>query len=240
MKRNKVKLLEKQNELSRKQLAAALLIRTLTRNTAYEFARKNLKILDKEKRLLPFVWNKAQLDFHKSRTGRDLILKARQLGFSTYIQGELFRRVISRTRTTMTLGHDADTTAKLRLMADRFWEHYHNKEGQREPRKYANASMTTYPNKDSVMTIATAGSLHTGRGDTYTDLHGSEVAFWPDAESIISGAMQGGNPDVILESTPNGAQGLFYELCMEAMDGNGVWKLHFYPWWWDTAYKIEL
>jgi hypothetical protein len=52
--------------------------------------------------------------------------------------------------------------------------------------------------------------------------------------------MQGGNPDVVLESTPNGAQGYFYELCMEALDGNSIWALHFYPWWWDDAYRIEL
>jgi len=31
------------------------------------------------------------------------------------------------------------------------------------------------------------------------------VAFWKDAEKIVAGAMQGGNPMVILESTLNGA-----------------------------------
>jgi hypothetical protein len=51
--------------------------------------------------------------------------------------------------------------------------------------------------------------------------------------------MQGGNPDVVLESTPNGAQGYFYKLCMEAMSGQSVWTLHFYPWWWDDAYQIK-
>lgn len=185
------------------------------------------------------MWNKAQFHFHQNRTGRDLLLKARQLGFSTYVQGELFRRTIKKTRTTITLAHDADTTQKLRLMADRFWEHCIIDDKKQE-RKYANASMTTYPKYDSVASIATAGNLHTGRGDTYTDFHGSEVAFWPDAEKIITGAMQGGNPDVILESTPNGAQGYFYELCMEALRKQGVWKLHFYPWWWDSSYRILL
>src|SRR6185369_11301344 len=45
---------------------------------------------------------------------------------------------------------------------------------------------------------------------------------------------------VALESTPNGAQGFFYEKCMEALSGNSVWKLHFYPWWWDDEYKLPL
>lgn len=203
------------------------------------FASKFLWILDKEKKLVNFRWNKAQRHFHAHRTGRDLVLKARQLGFSSYIQGELFRRSVTKTTTSITLAHDADTTAKLRLMADRFYDNC--KFGDIQPeRKYANASLTTYPEFESSCTIATAGNVTTGRGDTYTDLHGSEVAFWPDAESIIAGAMQGGNPDVILESTPNGAQGYFYELCMEALDGNSVWTLHFYPWWWDDAYKLPL
>lgn len=195
-----------------------------------------MKVLDKNKNLVPFLWNKAQIDFHYKRTGRDLLLKARQLGFSTYVQGEIFRRSIKSTRTSITLAHDADTTQKLRLMADRFWEN-HN---PRVERKFANASMTTYPKNNSVVSVATAGSLHAGRGDTYTDFHGSEVAFWPDAEKIVVGALQGGNPDAILESTPNGAQGYFYELAMEAIRNKGVWKLHFYPWWWDTSYRIHL
>lgn len=180
-----------------------------------------------------------QAHFHAHRTGRDLILKARQLGSSTYVQGEMFRRTVTSTRTTMTLAHDADTTAKLRIMADRFWDNCRFNDIQ-PARKYANASLTTYPEFDSTCTIATAGNLETGRGDTYTDLHGSEVAFWKDAERIVAGAMQGGSPDVVLESTPNGAQGYFYERCSEAMRGDGVWKLHFYPWWWDDAYKLPV
>ena len=200
-----------------------------------EFARVFLRILDKEKNLVPLVWNAAQADFHANRTGKDLILKARQLGFSTYVQGEIFRRTVTSTRTTITLAHDAETTQKLRRMADRFWQYC--KFGDIQPaRKYANSTLATYPEFDSTAIIATAGSVEAGRGDTYTDMHGSEVAFWPDAEKIVAGAMQGGSPAVTLESTPNGAQGYFYERCMEALRGDGVWKLHFYPWWWDGSY----
>lgn len=202
------------------------------------FSVSFLKIQDKQKRLIPFRWNAAQAHFHANRTGRDLILKARQLGFSTLIQGEMFRRTVTGARTTITLAHDADTTAKLRMIADRFYEHC--KFGNTQPlRKYANASLTTYPEFDSSATIATAGNIETGRGGTYSDFHGSEVAFWKDAERIVAGAMQGGNPDVALESTPNGAQGYFYELCMEALRGDSIWRLHFYPWWWDAEYRID-
>jgi hypothetical protein len=209
------------------------------KNNPQEFAHYFLKILDKQKNLVPLQWNKAQAHFHHNRTGRDLILKARQLGFSTYVQGEMFRRLVTSTRTTMTMAHDDETTQKLRRMADRFWENC--KFNTIQPaRKYSNDTLATYPEYDSESIIATAGSKHAGRGGTYTDFHGSEVAFWKDAELLVAGAMQGGNPDVILESTPNGAQGFFYDRCMEAMNGEGIWKLHFYPWWWDDSYRIPL
>lgn len=203
------------------------------------FAEAFIRILTKQKDLVPFVWNRAQKDFHAHRTGRDLILKSRQLGFTTYVQAELFHRTVTKTTNSITLTHDADATTKIRLMVDRFYDNC--RFGAMQPaRRYANAVLTTYPELDSAAAIATAGSLNTGRGDTYTDFHGSEVAFWPDAEKIVSGALQGGNPDAILESTPNGAQGYFFNLCMEALYSRSVWKLHFYPWWWDAEYKIAL
>lgn len=208
-------------------------------NSPIDFARVFLRILDKDKNLVPFRWNRAQRHFYENMTGRDIILKARQLGFSTLVQGEMFRRTVTSTQTTITLAHDAETTQKLRRMADRFYEHC--KFGDIQPqRKYANATLATYPEFDSTATIATAGNVETGRGDTYTIMHGSEVAFWKDAERIVAGAMQGGSPSVILESTPNGAQGYFYERCMEALRGGSVWKLHFYPWWWDENYVMDL
>ena len=204
------------------------------------FAGSFLKILNKEKELVPFKWNKAQRHFHANRTGHDLILKARQLGFTTQVQGELFRRAVTRTTNSLTLTHLGDATSKLRMMADRFYNNCYFNNIHPE-RSTANAIMSHYGDFDSVAAIATAGSLETGRGDTYSDIHGSEVAFWTDAKHIVSGAMQGGNPNVILESTPNGAQGYFYDLCMEAIDRpGGIWKMHFFPWWWDNEYKIEL
>lgn len=207
-------------------------------NNPADFARVFLKILDKEKQLKPFIWNKAQTHLHQHLTGRDLVLKARQLGTSTFRQGEMFRRTVTSTQTTITLAHDAETTQKLRRMADRFYEHC--KFGNIQPlRKYANATLATYPEFDSTSIIATAGNVESGRGDTYTMLHGSEVAFWKDAERIVAGAMQGGNPDVMLESTPNGAQGFFYEKCMEALHDDSIWKLHFYSWWWEDDYRLD-
>lgn len=203
------------------------------------FGRTFLRILDKEKRLVPLILNDVQRDYLGKRTRRDLILKARQQGFSTLIQGEWFRISTTRTAACMTLGKDDDNTSKLRRMFQRFYEKL-PKEVPKPIRKLDNASVITFADFDSEVLIATAGSTGAGRGGTYTHIHGSEAAFWPDAEDIVASALQGGNPKVVLESTPNGAQGYFYNLCMEALDGNNDWRLHFYAWWHTPEYRLPL
>lgn len=201
-----------------------------------DFARQRLKILDKQRRLVPFVYNAVQQDLIANLTGRDLILKARQLGMSTVIQGLLYQEAVTTTATTITLSNDDENTAKLRRITERFY-----KNDPRQPkRELANARLTTYPATDSEAMIATAGTKTAGRASTLTHIHASEVAFFTDAETVLSGALQAGEPKAILESTANGAQGYFYTLCMEALDGNSAWRLHFYPWWSDPSYQTPL
>lgn len=202
--------------------------------------RSQLVILDKDNQIVPFKPNYAQSKYIQERTGRDLILKARQLGMSTVIQAEHFVSAISTTSMAATLAHDDSTTQKLRRMARRFYDGLDK--ATRPPRGLDNATTTTYPQTGSEVTIATAGSIAVGRGGTYSHVHGSEVAFWKDAESLMAGILQGvpRNGQIVLESTPNGAQGWFYERCMEALDGNSAWKLHFLAWWLDEGYALPL
>lgn len=198
-----------------------------------------LHIQDKDERLVPLALNAAQRHFLAQRTGRDLILKARQMGMSTAVQAHYFVTAITERARLATLAHDDTSTALLRRMAARFWEHLPDKE--RPPRGLDNATTTSYPATGSEVTIVTAGNKHKGRAGTYSRVHGSEVAFWPDAEATMAGLMQGvpASGEIILESTPNGARGWFYDRCMEALDGRGVWTLHFFPWWWDAGYTAD-
>lgn len=197
-----------------------------------------LKILNKNGRVVRYTPNAVQKQLLRALTGRDLVLKARQMGLSTAIQARYFTLALSRTALVATMAHDAATTAKLRRMAQRFYDHLEAK-----PRRgLNNAATVTYPDSSSEVTIATAGSLAVGRGGTYTHVHGSEVAFWKDATAIMAGLLQGvpAHGEIILESTPNGAQGWFYERCMEALDGGTSWRLHFFPWWHDNGYRVAL
>jgi hypothetical protein len=198
----------------------------------------NLILLDKNVQPALYRPNAVQRELLDTLTGRDLVLKARQLGVSTAIQADMFIAAVTRTVLCATLSHDDESTQKLRRMADRFWSELPLE--LRPRRGIANATTTTYPDTRSEVTIITAGSPNKGRGGTYTYVHGSEVAFWKDAQALMSGVLQGvpAHGRIVLESTPNGAQGWFYERCMEALDGDTRWKLHFFPWWHDEGYRI--
>ena len=54
----------------------------------------------------------------------------------------------------------------------------------------ANAKELYFDTLDSGYLVATAGSREVGRSDTIQRFHGSEVAFWPNAESHIEGIGQ--------------------------------------------------
>lgn len=203
------------------------------------FSRALLKIEDKDKNLIPFIHNPIQRDYLQKRTPFDLVVKPRQIGFTTLILGEMQRYVWTRPTSALSLSNTDDNTAKLRLIAERF---YNNLPLNFRPARHlANAVMTTYPVMRSEMWIQTAGAKGVGRSSSFTRLHFSEVAYYPDAESVVYGTLQAGRPVwVVAESTANGAQGWFYEEAMLSLDGKSKWTVHFYPWWTDPTYFIPL
>lgn len=204
-----------------------------------EYAARYLRIMDKNDQLVSFDWNDIQRDYFDKHTVRDLILKPRQIGFTTLVQGEFYRLETTETTRTLTLTDTDDNTQKLRRMADRF--HDNIPDTIRQKRKYANASVTTYAALGSEAMIATAGNKQVGRAGSYRFIHLSEAAFYPDLQSILASALQGGRPQwVVIESTPNGAQGKFHEMCMEALRGDGIWTLHFYTWFNFAEYQLPL
>ena len=212
--------------------------RRAARNRTIDYS--DLRILDKALSLVPLHFNRVQQHLLNNLTGRDLVLKARQQGVSTAIQAYLFKTAITETARVGTLAHDWEGTKKLRDMAQLFYDELPMQ--SRPARDVNNATRTYYPDTRSTIYINTAGSKAGGRAGTYSHVHGSEVAYWKDAAALMAGLLQGVPVDgqIILESTPNGAHGWFYERCMEALNGKGVWKLHFYAWWWEDGYRIAL
>lgn len=207
------------------------------RITAQDFT---LYILDKQQRQATFTPNRIQSDYYANRTGQDIILKARQTGISTGIQAHLFQVALTQTAKIGVLAHDDQTTQKLRDMQRFFYDTL--PAGSRPERAINNATRTYYPDTQSMIYTATAGNVSAGRGGTYSHVHCSEVAWYRDAEQIVAGLLQGvpAGGYIVLESTPNGASGYFYDLVQGALAGTNDWTLHFYPWWWEPEYCIAL
>lgn len=213
------------------------------------YAATFLKIRDKNGNLIRLRHNAAQHIYMENRTWRDYIVKARQLGFSTAILGDHFRIASTRSASITTITDDDKNTQRFRRRVDRFYDNL--PENLRPPRKYANATVSTYPATDAEWSIVTAGNREVGRSGTNTHIHGSEVAFWADPQAIMRGLMQAGNPAIALETTPNGAFGYAYELAMETLgsavnvpnyfiDGDNGWRLFFFPWWVNPEYRAPV
>ena len=75
-------------------------------------------------------------------------------------------------------------------------------------------------------------------GRTIQNLHCSEVSRWgrkgEEALASLRAAVVPGG-EIVLESTPNGAGGLFYEEWQRAEETG--YTRHFFPWWYDGGLR---
>lgn len=210
-----------------------------------------LKILSKGGGIVPLRFNRAQMYVHAAlekqlkQTGRIRALgcKARQMGFSTYTAARFYQRVSHRKGVNaFVLSHAQDTTKKLFKMTRMF---YDESDGEFKPSTTAaSTNELSFGNLKSTYYVGTAGTKGVGRGGTVHYFHGSEVGFWLNADDHFGGIMQSiptgtlsEGTEVILESTGNGPQGKFYDLCMAAQDGDGEYQVIFTPWYWQDEYR---
>lgn len=224
----------------------------MERDLSY-YAEHNLKLIGKEvgSGISPVIFNRAQRYIHeqieeqRKATGkvRALIVKARQMGCSTYVAARYYWRTTHRKGVNaFVLSHAKDTTLKLFTMTRRY--HDYSDALWKPDTESASAHEFKFSGLDSSYYVGTAGSKETGRGGTIQYFHGSEVAFWANADMHFGGIMQSvptglfsKGSEVILESTGNGESGKFYELCEDARKGKGEYILIFTPWFWQEEYQ---
>jgi len=165
-------------------LSTASAKNSLDLNDLPAFAEKYLRIQDKQMRTVALRLNSIQRRFLRERTGRDVVLKARQVGISTVEQARMFWRARTGSVSTMTLGKDEENKTRLRLM----WQGFRDNlppELQVKP-KYDNAGLITHSDTGSYQVMNVAGSNGAGRSFSFTDVHLSEVAFFQAARTRAS------------------------------------------------------
>jgi hypothetical protein len=219
-----------------------------------------LKIRTKNAELVPFKLKPAQekllesveRDKRNNKPIRYIILKARQLGFSTMVEALIFNdETTNRLKNGMIVAHERPASNNLYQMYKTF---YDNLPPDLTPMlKYSNAQEMLFenptndveekrrnPGLQSKISVVSAENVDAGRSQTIHNLHASEVAFWRDAKTLMTGLLQAvpdsPNTMVFIESTANGVGGWFYDFWKDAEAGRNDFTPLFFPWFEEPGY----
>jgi hypothetical protein len=204
--------------------------------------RKMLKIRIKKGGLRYLKLNRTQQEYSLRCSKRNIVLKARQLGITTYIAARYFIQTITRPGTlTVQVAHSDESAQAIFNIVHRFWEKLPNNRVHRGAlvKSRSNIRQIVFPKLDSEYRVETADD-NAGRGMTIHNLHCSEVSRWPrGGRETLASLRAAVVPDgeIVLESTANGAAGIFYEEWQKAEETG--YTQHFFPWWYEPSYKED-
>ncbi len=216
------------------------------RSTVEFLAESMLKVRGKDGQVLPLRANRVQREFERRRGAGNIVLKARQMGLTTWIAGRFLLKTVTRPGTlTLLVAHTQQAAEEMLNIVHRMVEHLPAGlvAGALKPGNW-NKRQIVFQEIDSEFRVESAENLNAGRGMTYQNLHCTEVARWGagsssgvDAREVLAGLRAGLSPggEMVLESTPNGAEGCFYEQWRDA-DEIGLVR-HFFPWWMEAGYR---
>ena len=217
------------------------------------YIEKELKIRDKDARVVPLLLNGPQKKLYdalaaQNRAGkpmRAIVLKARQMGFSTLAEAMIFKRTATRKNVRSGIvAHKEESAANLFRMSKLFYEELPDL--LKPQLKTSNARELVFDGTKgeglkSTIRVMTAGGQGIGRSDTFQNLHLSEFAFWPgDKKMTLAGLLQA-VPDrrdtmVIIESTANGFDE-FKVMWDRAVASESEFVPVFCAWWEQPEYR---
>lgn len=196
------------------------------------------------------AWNRIQAQFEGRRTGWDVVLKARQVGFTTLeLARDLFYaltrehvRVVVVVPPHKTRENARRVVEALDYMRDRLTE-----AGVAGVGEWVGSTLHL-PNGSRLTVYDTGGTKRSaekvGRGGTHHRVHISELAHLEYGAEILNsilktipGPERGG--ELVIESTANGAGGAFYEFWQGAVAGTNGLTPHFFAWFWMPEYQLR-
>lgn len=195
-----------------------------------------------------FKLNWAQQQLHEDAWYCNIILKARQLGISTYVCLLFLDKCLW--NKNISAGIIADTRENAEQIFKRIKFAYDTL-----PISIRNQIVAT---SDSARELAFSNGSRivvgtSMRGSTLQYLHISEFgkicAKYPEkAKEILTGSLNTIAPGqyVFIESTAEGKEGYFYDMCQQAQKQTHPdreiskidFKFHFFPWWKEPGYRI--
>lgn len=234
---------------------------------AMDYIESCLKIKTKSGTVVPFRLNDAQRKLYAvakrqqdaGKPVRLIILKARQLGFSTLTEGLIFHACATRKNVNaLIVAHREDATANLFRMSKLFYDELpapvkpmlrasNAQELVFENPSKLRSEREARPGLRSRIRCATAGGRGIGRSDTLQCVHLSEYAFWPDGAdgkaSTLAGILQAvpslPGTMVVIESTANGFED-FKERWDAAVAGENDFEPVFFAWFENPDYAMPV
>lgn len=223
----------------------------LTSGALYKIITKSADDLEGEGLVVPFVPNAAQLSFIRDLHHRSLILKARQLGFTTLIC-ILWLDTVLFSKDPIRCG----IIAQDREAAESIFGKVKFAYRQLPPALQA-AMPLSAENKSEMVFSHNGASIRVAtsvRGGTIHRLHVSEFgkicAKFPDkAREVVTGSIPAvpKNGILIIESTAEGREGEFYEMTQRAIAKHQAgtqlterdYRFHFFPWHSEPNYRMD-
>jgi hypothetical protein len=201
-----------------------------------------LKIRRKGKGVGFIELNRAQEEYSRLCSRRNIVLKARQVGVTTYVAARFFIQTITHPGTlTVQVAHTEDSAQAIFSIVRRFWENLPERMRHGALRaSYANVRRLVFSALDSEYRVETADE-NAGRGMTIHQLHCSEVSRWPRGGRETLASLRAAvvpEGEIVLESTARGAAGVFYEEWQKASETG--YTRHFFPWWYDKSYYEDV
>ncbi|MDR3725864.1 MAG: terminase [Terracidiphilus sp.] len=212
------------------------------RTVGMDLASKLLLVRTCEGLTAPLNANAAQRAFERRRGHQNIVLKARQMGLTTWAAARFFLKTITHPGTlTLEVAHTQEAAEEIFRIVHRFldWLPEELREGPLRTSR-TNVRQIVFPEMDAQYRVVSAGDRNAGRGLTVQNLHCSELARWPgDPAETLAGlrASMAPGAELILESTPDGVGGCFHEEWQKAAETGMV--RHFFPWWMEQRYRAS-
>jgi len=211
------------------------------RSTVEFLAEALLRVRGKDGQVRRLRANPVQRAYERRRGEKNIVLKARQMGLTTWVAGRFLLKTVTRPGTvTLMVAHTQEAAEDIFRVVHRFVDHLPAglKAGALRTSR-SSVRQIVFPEIDAEFRVESAADRNAGRGLTYQNLHCSEVARWGEgAAEVLAGLRAGLAPgrlgEQVLESTPAGVGGCFYQQWQGA-DEAGMVK-HFYPWWMEPGY----
>jgi hypothetical protein len=198
--------------------------------------------------------------YKRTHRVRCIILKARQVGMSTYTSARFFRKLnLWPNQRAVVVADILNRAEELFGMYDRYaaflpdelkpMVRYASKKKEMTFDNPNSNERSRRPGLQSSITVETAGDVDLARGATIQLAHLSEVAMWENALQVyvsLRQAVPDYESEIIIESTANGVGNFFHQMWLEAEKGEGKkegdngYLAVFFPWWSHEEYQLRL